>query len=171
MSSLIQFPFTTRDRIARRYGEEALLNWTEVDQSGVIDEDAIIDAINFITTEMRLYTQQYSNQSLSEHETIIGWATILVACELSASRGNPPPEQLERRCEQIWKNLQAVLDGSLNFKDIAMDEDYRPSSVNRRVDRRYTGNTVRRIKSRTQPGPNKLPQNQSDVYDSEDSIW
>lgn len=166
MSTLVSSPFTTRARISSKYGETALLNWTEQDESGVIDEDAIIDAINVATQFVRMYTDAYAHTVLTSHELIIGWTTVLAAYELSTSRGNPPPAEIERERERIIGYLERVQAGEMQIPNAPWSSDFRPASANRRVDRRWTGKTVRVINDTDQPR-SVLPVDESTVYGDE----
>jgi phage gp36-like protein len=137
--------YTTVARMERRVGKPTLLNWTDRTDSGQVDEDSLIDSINWATEECDLHLRQrgYSQAGLAASEIVQAWATDLACFHSSGNGAQPEPEMLIARVESVYERLNSVMLGRMKLPGVSFDADLSPGWSNRQVDRRHRHDTVR----------------------------
>lgn len=158
--------YATVDRMDRRVGKTALVNWTDRTDSGQVDEDALIDAINWATETCDLYlrTRGYSQTGLSSSELVQGWATDLACFRASGFGGQPEPTQLIVAVEEVYARLENIMNGRMSLPGIAFSNDMSPGWSNRVIDRRHNRGTVRVTRTNSSRTATKRSQHRVSDY-------
>lgn len=163
---------TDLDALQRFITAEGVISYSEIDEggsSGEISDECIAFAIAYVKGRL---AAMYVPSVLDRSPILREWTTVIAARTLCTRRGNPIPDSLEMRYQEIIAMnglLDQVFHGVIALIDdqgavIGGKPTSAPMMSNLRIDRRYPNRTVRVVRQTTRPVQSKLPRNLGSDY-------
>lgn len=141
-----------------RFGDEAIENWSDHDDSGTVDSDVVNTAINRAKAEMDLYLlQRYDEADLANLTIVNAWCVELAGYYLATTRGNPAPDDLMSSVELIFNKLSMIAGRGMDLQGIGESQDRRPVMSNRRITRQQGIQVKIRRGESTGPVESQIP--------------
>lgn len=158
--------YCTQAEMERRFSAYGVQQFADHDFDDIADDDVVADSIQQASDEINMacFPRGYAADKLTASVTIKYWAVALALCYLCENRGNPPPESLERKCEEIRGKLADVAAGK-DLPGVAISQSNHLAMHNLEVDRRYPNRNVRVEKDTSTPVRTTLPEFTSNYDD------
>lgn len=136
--------FSSQDLLEREFGQDAVVSWSDHEESGNVVSDVVDDALEYADQEILFGLNGiYAEAELATSALVKHWATILTGLKLFGNRANTPPEWLVKEAESIRAMMKQVCDGLRTIPGLTPLGALVPTMSNRVIDRRYTERTVR----------------------------
>lgn len=155
-----RYRYSTLQEIEQHFGEQFVIDHTNHPPADASDEVLanLYWCIEQASEEINVYAgQQYEiGAPMQNHPFIRHMATRLSAYYLAMSRANSVPEILMKERDRILEILEKLSTRAMTIPDLALRADMRPAMSNRRIDRRYRHNTVRKEHETSTDAPTVL---------------
>lgn len=151
-------PFSSATLLQREFGLDAMVAWSDHEESGTVDTAVIDDALIMADQEiMFAINGVYSEAQLATSPLVRYWATLLAGYHLFNNRGNSAPEHLKLMIKEVRDMMKLVADGLRKIPGLTATGLGVPTVSNRMVDRRYGERTIRiQHQSSTPPSTSEL---------------
>lgn len=132
--------YCTQDDILEQMDEDVLIQLTDDDDAGVVDEDKVTRAIADADEEIDAYLAvRYALPFGTTPNLVRKYSVDLAICNLYARRQGAPEARADR-CERVRKDLDKISKGTmeLDVPDPAQEDDAGPRVSTSRDDRVFT---------------------------------
>lgn len=124
-----------------------------------IEATRITQARNYSTAIVKSFClQHYIDSKLADSWLVNNWSTIIAAYWISARRGNPIPESLQKLYDECLKDLENVKSKKMMIPDIGYRNVDWPAWSNVSVDPRYRIKQIRVQRQTSESTPTQYPQ-------------
>lgn len=155
---------TDIDALLRFMTVQGVISFTEQDDTGA-DSQTASECIEFSIAYLKgRLAAKYPPNLLANSPILREWATVIAARTLCTRRGNPIPDSLEMRyqeiialnglLDQVFHSVIALIDDAGNV--ITGKASSAPVMSNLRVDRRYPNERIRVVRQTSRPVTTQL---------------
>lgn len=143
------------ERYLSPFGVEA---FADHDNDGVADDDVIDDVLGETTRMItNILCPRYDSEQLTGNDSITDIATVIACRLLCLRRGNPPPDSLEMRYQELMKYLEALASGAQKICGLRSKPGGTPVWSNLTVIRGYGDTKHRVIRGSSSTNQSALP--------------
>lgn len=166
-------PLTSIASMERYLSQAGIVSFTDHDNDGVPDEGVANDSIQFANGfVVGKLAGRFSGDSLTQSPVIAEIATIIAVRSLCLRRGNPVPDSLEMRYQEIVSPnglFDQIAIGKIQLidadgKPIAGRGGYHPTFSNLTVDRRFAAEQIRVEEASSFPLQTRLERDSTPDY-------
>lgn len=145
-------PLTSISAMERYLSQAGIVSFSDHDDDGVSDDGVANDSIQFANGfVMGKLASRFSNTALAQSPVITEITTVVAVRTLCLRRGNPVPDSLEMRYQEIVAPsglFDQIIAGKIQLIDadgkaIAGRGGYHPTYSNLTVDRRFAAEQIR----------------------------
>lgn len=132
--------YCTQDDILEQLDEDILIQLTDDDNAGVVDDNKVTRAIADADEEIDAYLGvRYSLPFAATPNLVRKYSVDLAICNLYARRRGAPEDRADR-CDQVRKDLDKIAQGkmALDVPDPAQDADAGPRVTTDKDDRIFS---------------------------------
>lgn len=152
-------PLTTAEEMRELLSAQGVLAWSDHNQDGAEDVNIIPTCVNFASTFIGgKLAKRFPLIALATAYLIREFATVIACRTLCMRRGNPIPDSLEMRYQEIVQRdglLDQVANGTLPLIDdegeLIVGRGFAPTFSNLRVERRYPTQKIRVVQQTSSP--------------------
>lgn len=150
--------YCTQSDLIKRFSTYGVEAFSDHDETGAIDTSVVADVIDEASAEIDMYCLRFHTEEVLADVRWIEHACVTIALKLLCEcRGNPVPESLLARYDEIIKKLERIRDGQDQLPGAALRSDLRPGFSNITIDRRFRFSRARVVKTNSTQRDSTLP--------------